>query len=63
MSSLARMGDGLIPVLGTRELTETADEWGQYASRMRMAVDSAAEYEQAQRRMAASANETFRSIK
>ncbi|WP_418646562.1 tape measure protein [Thauera butanivorans] len=61
-ASLARMGHGLTAFLGVREIIQAADAYGQYASRMRMAVDSAAEYEQAQNRMAASASETFRSI-
>lgn len=61
-SSLARMGHGFTAFLGAREIIQAADDWGQFASRMRMATESAAEYEQAQQRMAASANETFRSI-
>lgn len=56
------MGHGLTAFLGAREIIQAADDWGQFASRMRMATESAAEYEQAQQRMAASANETFRSI-
>lgn len=56
------MGHGLTAFLGAREIVQAADAYGQYASRMRMAVDSSLEYEQAQARMAASANNTFRSI-
>lgn len=41
---------------------DTADEWGQYASRIRMATDSAEEYDHVQKRMVQSANETYRSI-
>lgn len=41
---------------------DAADNWGQYASRMRMATESADEYEHAQQRMAQSAQLTFRAI-
>ncbi|MCL4759772.1 MAG: tape measure protein [Rhodocyclaceae bacterium] len=61
-STLARLGAGISAVAATREIVRTADEWGQYASRMRMATDSAEEYSRAQSRMLASANETYRSI-
>lgn len=43
-------------------LIDHADEWGQMASRMKMATDGAAEYEYAQSRMVASANQTYRSL-
>ncbi|CAD6366744.1 hypothetical protein SHEWT2_01225 [Shewanella hafniensis] len=43
-------------------LIDHADEWGQMASRMKMATTSAAEYEYAQSRMVASANQTYRSL-
>ncbi|MFA1602349.1 phage tail tape measure protein [Alcaligenes faecalis] len=41
---------------------DAADNWGQYASRMRMATETADEYEHAQQRMAQSAQLTFRAI-
>ena len=41
---------------------DAADNWGQYASRMRRATESADEYEHAQQRMAQSAQLTFRAI-
>jgi tape measure domain-containing protein len=39
-----------------------ADDWGQYASRMKQATNGAEEYARAQDRMLDSANKTFRSI-
>lgn len=41
---------------------DAADNWGQYASRMRMATETADEYDRAQQRMAQSAQLTFRDI-
>ncbi|MCU8031773.1 tape measure protein [Shewanella sp. SM73] len=41
---------------------DRADEWGQMASRMKMATTSVADYEYAQSRMVASANQTYRSL-
>lgn len=41
---------------------DMADEWGQYASRIKQATKSTEEYDYVQRRMVASANDTFRSI-
>ena len=41
---------------------DAADNWGQYASRMRMATETADEYNHAQQRMAQSAQLTFRAI-
>ncbi|WP_341667341.1 tape measure protein [Alcaligenes sp. SDU_A2] len=46
----------------TMRLIDMADEWGQYASRMRMATESQDEYNHAQSRMAQSAQTTFRAI-
>ncbi|WP_249552760.1 tape measure protein [Shewanella sp. 8A] len=48
--------------LTAMDLIDRADEWGQMASRMKMATTSAAEYEYAQSRMVASANQTYRSL-
>lgn len=44
------------------QLIDAADNWGQYASRMRMATETADEYNHAQQRMAQSAQLTFRAI-
>jgi lambda family phage tail tape measure protein len=41
---------------------DTADTWGQFASRMKMATEGADEYAHAQERMVQSAQTTFRSI-
>lgn len=41
---------------------DAADNWGQYASRMRMATETTDEYNHAQQRMAQSAQLTFRDI-
>lgn len=48
--------------LATMAVIDRADEWGQMASRMKMATTSVAEYEYAQSRMVASANQTYRSL-
>ncbi len=47
----------------TMALIDAADDWGQYAARMRQATDSTEEYNHAQKRMAQSAKDTYRSIK
>lgn len=41
---------------------DAADNWGQYASRIKMATNSTEEYEHVQNRMAQSAQTTFRAI-
>lgn len=43
-------------------LIDRADEWGQYAARIRTATKSAEEYDYVQQRMVSSANDTFRAI-
>ncbi|WP_370679374.1 phage tail tape measure protein [Comamonas sp. GB3 AK4-5] len=43
-------------------MIDTADTWGQYASRMEMATQSADEYNHAQQRMVESAAVTFRAV-
>ena len=50
--------------LGMSVLTviDTADQWGQYASRIKMATKSTEEYNLVQALMLASANKTYRSI-
>ena len=56
---------GLIAALGglsAMSVIDVADEWGQYASRIRMATKSAEEYEHVQKRMVKSAQATFRAI-
>jgi len=64
-AAAAAIRRGLIAALGSlsvMRVIDTADEWGQYASRIRMATKSVEEYEAAQNRMLQSANETYRSI-
>lgn len=56
---------GLIAVFGgisAMGIIDMADEWGQMASRIRMATESTEEYEQVQARMLQSANSTYRNI-
>ncbi|MBW4789117.1 phage tail tape measure protein [Alcaligenes faecalis subsp. faecalis] len=60
-----RMKSGIMAVLGgisTMAIIDAADEWGQYASRIKMATNSTEEYEHVQNRMARSAQTTFRAI-
>ncbi|HBQ89191.1 MAG TPA: phage tail tape measure protein [Alcaligenes faecalis] len=60
-----RMKSGIMAVLGgisTMAIIDAADEWGQYASRIKMATNSTEEYEHVQKRMAQSAQTTFRAI-
>lgn len=56
---------GLIAAFGgvsTMAIIDVADEWWQYASRIKMATNSTEEYEHVQKRMAQSAQTTFRAI-
>lgn len=56
---------GLVAAFGgisTMAIIDVADEWGQYASRIKMATNSTEEYEHVQKRMARSAQTTFRAI-
>lgn len=48
--------------VSTMAIIDVADEWGQYASRIKMATNSTEEYEHVQKRMARSAQTTFRAI-
>lgn len=56
---------GLVAAFGglsAMAVIDTADQWGQYASRIKMATNSTEEYEYAQKRMNQSAKTTFRAI-
>lgn len=56
---------GLIAAFGgisAMGIIDVADEWGQYASRIKMATESAEEYQRVQSRMLESANATYRNI-
>lgn len=48
--------------LAVMKIIDMADEWGQYASRIKQATKSTEEYTYVQERMLASANATFRSV-
>lgn len=48
--------------LSAMAVIDISDTWGQYASRVKMATSSIEEYNYVQARMAASANDTYRSI-
>lgn len=61
-ASMRRMFIGALAGFSTMGLIDAADEWGQYASRIKNATKSAEEYEYVQKRMMASAKDTFRHI-
>lgn len=61
-ASLYRNALALAGGLTAMSIIDRADDWGQYASRMKMATQSTAEYDYAQSRMVASANDTYRSL-
>ncbi|WP_193090557.1 tape measure protein [Advenella sp. FME57] len=61
-ASMRRMFLGALVGFSTMGLIDAADEWGQYASRVKNATKSAEEYEHVQKRMMASAKDTFRHI-
>jgi len=61
-ASMRRMFIGALAGFSTMGLIDAADEWGQYASRIKNATESTEEYTHVQDRMASSARETFRSI-
>ncbi|MCU8068150.1 tape measure protein [Shewanella sp. SM32] len=60
--SLYKTAISLAAGLATMAVIDRADEWGQMVSRMKMATTSVADYEYAQSRMVASANQTYRSL-
>ncbi|MEJ2800648.1 tape measure protein [Comamonadaceae bacterium PP-2] len=62
LKQTAAAAKALFAGLGVLAIIDKADEWGQYASRIRMATKSTEEYNQVQERMLESANGTFRSI-
>jgi len=61
-ATISRTLKAAIAGFSVMHVIDTADEWGQYASRIRMATESAEEYEHVQRRMAESAQLTYRGI-
>ncbi|WP_417285072.1 tape measure protein, partial [Comamonas sp.] len=62
LSPIAAAAKAALSGLAVMKVIEMADEWGQYASRIKMATKSTEEYTYVQERMLASANATFRSI-
>lgn len=62
LSPIAAAAKAALSGLAVTKVIDMADEWGQYASRIKMATKSTEEYTYVQERMLASANATFRSI-
>ncbi|MGD9756429.1 MAG: tape measure protein [Comamonas sp.] len=62
LSPIAAAAKAALSGLAVMKVIDMADEWGQYASRIKMATKSTEEYTYVQERMLASANATFRSI-
>lgn len=61
-ATINRMLKAALAGFSAMHIIDVADEWGQYASRMKMATQSTAEYDHAQSRMAKSAQATYRNI-
>ena len=61
-AAIRRMATGAIAGVSAMQVIDMADQWGQFASRIRMATESTEEYERVQARMAKSANATYRSV-
>lgn len=61
-AAVRRMVTGALAGLSAMRVIDIADDWGQYASRIRMATESTEEYERAQARMLRSSQATFRHI-
>ncbi|MFD2756391.1 tape measure protein [Comamonas terrae] len=62
LTPLAAAAKAALSGLAVMKIIDMADEWGQYAIRIKQATQSAEEYAYVQDRMLASANATFRSI-
>lgn len=62
LKKTAAAAKALFAGLGVLAIIDKADQWGQYASRIRQATKSTEEYTLVQDRMLQSANQTFRSI-
>ncbi len=61
-ATISRVLKAAIAGFSVMHVIDTADQWGQYASRIKMATNSLDEYEHVQKRMAQSAQLTYRSI-
>lgn len=62
LSTLRNTVGLLIGGFSAMKMVDIGDDWGQMASRIRMATESAEEYDYVQQRMVASANATYRAI-
>lgn len=62
LSPIAAAAKAALSGLAVMKVIDMADEWGQYASRIKQATKSTEEYTYVQERMLASANATFRKI-
>lgn len=62
LAPIAAAAKAALSGLAVMKIIDMADEWGQYASRIKQATKSTEEYAQVQERMLQSANQTFRSI-
>lgn len=63
LTPIAAAAKAALSGLAVMKIIDMADEWGQYASRIKQATQSTEEYTYVQERMLASANATFRSVK
>lgn len=62
LTPIAAAAKAALSGLAVMKIIDMADEWGQYASRIKQATQSVEEYTYVQDRMLASANATFRSV-
>lgn len=62
LAPIAAAAKAALSGLAVMKIIDMADEWGQYASRIKQATKSTEEYTYVQERMLASANATFRSV-
>lgn len=62
LAPIAAAAKAALSGLAVMKIIDMADEWGQYASRIKQATKSTEEYTYVQDRMLASANATFRSV-
>lgn len=62
LTPIAAAAKAALSGLAVMKIIDMADEWGQYASRIKQATKSTEEYTYVQERMLESANATFRSV-
>lgn len=63
LGGVAKLLAGMVTLQGAMTLITMAESYGEMAERIRMATDSAAEYENVQARLLATANATYRPLK